>query len=270
VRIACSSYIAPGDGWAEKIENLAKAGFEGMEVRLVGDLGERLRLARELVQAATNSPINPCSLVAPTPDFLVRLTAETRERKLTDLTRTAELAAILKVPALMCAEFEPQPPLSPFEPPQPITPEQRDLLLDFFRRADEIAERAQVTFLVEALNRYESSIYHRVGDAAQYCRDAGTRRLGILADVFHMNIEEADPVEALLGIRDLLTHVQLADNNRLLPGQGSINFARFFAALAKIKYSGYMALECAVSRGDLEAVRRCAKFLYRVREEVLA
>ena len=264
MKLACSSYIAPGEGWGEKIENLARAGFEGMEVRLVGDVMDRPRQAREIVQYAADCATKPCSLVAPTPDFLVRLTKETRGRKLAELERTAELAAILGVPALMCAEFESQPPLSPFEPLRPITAEQRDLLLDFFCRADEIAGRFHMTWLVEALNRYESSIYHRVGDAAQYCRDAGTRHLGILADVFHMSIEETDAADAVVGVKDLLTHVQLADNNRLLPGLGSFNFSKFFGALTRIRYTGYMALECIAPRGDLDALRGCAQFLSRM------
>ena len=46
-----------------------------------------------------------------------------------------------------------------------------------------------------------------------------------------------------------LGHVHLADNNRLQPGAGCLDFTVPFAALKGINYPGYLGLECSLRRG---------------------
>jgi sugar phosphate isomerase/epimerase len=63
-------------------------------------------------------------------------------------------------------------------------------------------------------------------------------------------------------------HVHLADNTRLEPGPGDIDFVAGFRALQDIGFTGYMAYECGVSGKtadekeaalikSLDYVRRC-------------
>jgi sugar phosphate isomerase/epimerase len=269
MKLAISSFISPGRSWAEKFDSLAKLNFAGMEIRLAGNPEDHAEQARQIARIAANSAIKPCSLVRPTPAFLVGLTHETWTAKLEDITSTAAIAAILGVPALMCVEFEAQPALSPFEALKPADPERQELILRFLMEADRIAAREGIVFLLEPLNRYESSIYHRIGDAAQFCRAIGSRSLGILADTFHLNIEESDIGAALLETKDLLAHVQLGDNNRLLPGQGRFDFESLFRSLVQAGYQGYMALECIASQDDWAALSDCVSFLQNMLDRAL-
>ena len=48
-------------------------------------------------------------------------------------------------------------------------------------------------------------------------------RVLALADLFHMNIEEADMAQPVLNAGPLLGHVHIADNNRLEPGAGCMD-----------------------------------------------
>jgi sugar phosphate isomerase/epimerase len=69
-----------------------------------------------------------------------------------------------------------------------------------------------------------------------------------------MHIEETDTPAALraAGGRHV-RHVHLADNTRLEPGTGDIDFVAGFHALRDIGFTGYMAFECGISGGDAAA-----------------
>jgi sugar phosphate isomerase/epimerase len=99
-----------------------------------------------------------------------------------------------------------------------------------------------VTLLYEHLNRYETNLLNRVEDVVPFVRSAG-ENIKILADLFHMNIEEASIPEALLLGGDRIGHVHLADSNRRAAGFGHTDFPPIFAALKKMNYEGYVSAE---------------------------
>ena len=83
----------------------------------------------------------------------------------------------------------------------------------------------------------------------------------LLADFFHMNIEERDIPEAVRTGGERILHVHLGDSNRYLPGQGHTDFRGGFAALREIGYDRFMALECSI-QGEPDAVLpQCAAYL---------
>ena len=98
-------------------------------------------------------------------------------------------------------------------------------------------------FLYEPLNRYETNLIHRTGDAAAWLRTLPTRNVRILADLFHLNIEEADIGDALRAGGDLVGHVHFADSNRHAIGFGHTDVAPVIAALRDSNYQGYLSAE---------------------------
>jgi sugar phosphate isomerase/epimerase len=253
--------LAPGETWTEKIQNLVQFGYEGMEVRLAMDASDHLKHARQIKLLKDDLSIGLSSLVRPTPLFGAPLTNETYFGKLEDLRMNAAIAAILDTPSLMCAEFANQPKLSPFQPLKPISNERRELLLNFLREADGIAMQEGIVFLIEPLNRYESSLYNTIEEAAELCRMARVKQIGLVADTFHMNIEEHAPTTTIKTYCKWIRHIQLGDNNRLLPGLGCFPFQDLFRALKEIEYSGYMTLECITDENNSVSLRQCASFL---------
>jgi sugar phosphate isomerase/epimerase len=83
----------------------------------------------------------------------------------------------------------------------------------------------------------------------------------VMADLYHMNIEERDPPGALAAAGAHLRHVHLSDSNRLQPGAGHIDFAAAFHALRQIGYDGFMAIECRLDGPPEAALRESARFL---------
>ncbi len=68
---------------------------------------------------------------------------------------------------------------------------------DCLRRCAENAERAAVDLFLEPLNRYESDQLNNLAQTVAVIERVGSARVRVLADTFHLNIEESDITAAL-------------------------------------------------------------------------
>ena len=71
----------------------------------------------------------------------------------------------------------------------------------------------------EPLNRYEDHMVNTLAQGAELIR-GGLPGVRLLADTYHMNIEEDDLCAALRAVADVLGAVHLSDSNRAQPGHG--------------------------------------------------
>jgi sugar phosphate isomerase/epimerase len=117
------------------------------------------------------------------------------------------------------------------------------------------AKQYGVPLLFEPLNRYETNVFNRQGEAAGFVRSRGIENVRILADLFHMNIEEVDVAGTLRGLGGMLGHVHFVDSNRRAAGLGHLDFVPIVAALREIKYEGYLSAE-AMAGSDSEGAAR--------------
>ena len=108
------------------------------------------------------------------------------------------------------------------------------------------AERHGVRLGIEPLNRFETYFINRCDQALALADEVGGD-CGVALDSFHMNIEEADWAAAIRQAGDRLVDVHLADNNRMPPGQGAIDWAAFVRELTATGYDGCVAVEFVVS-----------------------
>lgn len=109
------------------------------------------------------------------------------------------------------------------------------------RRAAELG----TLVLYEPLNRYETNLVNTLADGVRLLR--GVENVKLLADLFHMNIEEADMAASLSQAGALVAHLHLADSSRLEPGTGHTDFATAFDALRAGEFAGWGAIECRLS-----------------------
>ena len=117
--------------------------------------------------------------------------------------------------------------------------------------------------LFEPLNRYESNLANTLNDGGSLIEQRGAVNVELLADLFHMNIEETDLPAAIRDTYPHLGHVHLADSNRRPAGLGHTDFAPVVAALRDIGYAGYLSAECfpypdpvAAAEATMTAIRR--------------
>ncbi len=127
--------------------------------------------------------------------------------------------------------------------PQVDRDEALSLLGGFLGHFDRAAGAHGVPFIYEPLNRYETNLFNRVADAARWLDAKNLRNIVILADLFHMNIEERAIADSLRDIGGRLGHVHWADSNRRAMGFGHTDPAPIFEALQEIGYRGYLSAE---------------------------
>lgn len=109
--------------------------------------------------------------------------------------------------------------------------------------AAEVAGRRGIVVAIEAINRIEANFLHSFDEAVQTARTIGSPNLGVLADSYHMHMED-EPFWHLLRSGSLLRHVQVSDAGRAYPGSGGIDLFGFFAYLNCLGYSGTVSVEC--------------------------
>ena len=84
----------------------------------------------------------------------------------------------------------------------------------------------------------------------------------LLADLFHMNIEEADIAGTIRGAGEAIGHVHFVDSNRHAPGMGHTCFEPVIEALRDIGYRGCLSVE-ALPLPDAETAAKTALDTYR-------
>ncbi|MBP3958523.1 sugar phosphate isomerase/epimerase [Gemmata sp. G18] len=99
------------------------------------------------------------------------------------------------------------------------------------------------TLLYEPLNRYETNLINTLGDAATLLTGIGAENVKILADLYHMNIEEANLADAIRNAGARIGHVHFADSNRRAAGLGHTDFLPVISALVEIGFAGYLSAE---------------------------
>lgn len=107
----------------------------------------------------------------------------------------------------------------------------------------QMAEEKGVPLLIEPLNRYESNLLNTLGGAMEFLRGLRTANVKILADTFHMNIEEVSLSRAIESVPGLIGHVHFVDSNRKALGQGHLDSQSVADALIKSGYSHYVSAE---------------------------
>lgn len=125
-----------------------------------------------------------------------------------------------------------------------VPPEQaRDWLRLALDELGEEARRYHVPLIYEPLNRYETNLVATQSAGAELLQSLSTDNVRLLADLFHMNIEEPDIAAGLHAGGRFIGHVHFVDSNRRPVGCGHMNFTPIVSALREIGYSGYVSAE---------------------------
>ncbi len=117
------------------------------------------------------------------------------------------------------------------------------LLAEALHILDEHAASLGVKLIYEPLNRYETNLINRLDDAAAFIESNTFNNVQLLADLFHMNIEEADPAASIQKSRQHIGHVHFADSNRKPIGFGHTQMESIANALTAAGYDGYVSAE---------------------------
>ena len=257
MKFAVQEGLLPGRTLAEKVDHAGDYGFDGVEL---GGHGLAGRL-EEVTKVFENHSVRVSTICAGFEGCPLDVDKGERDRAQNDVVRLLEMAGHLGAVGLIFVPIFGGPRIPDLSPLKTARELELDLLVEWLDPVSEAAQRANTLLLVEPLNRYETHLLRRLADAGRVVRRAGGKGLAIMADLFHMSIEEDDIPKAIEAEGRRIRHVHLADSQRLQPGTGHTDFRGAFRALHRAGFGDYMALECGIRGRPSRALPECVNFL---------
>jgi D-psicose/D-tagatose/L-ribulose 3-epimerase len=247
------------------LERLKQIGYDGVEVpifdldqaqwalwaRRLDDLG--LQRTANTVIAAEHNPLSPEPVV--------------REAAYQHMRQVIDCCAVVGS-SVLCGPH--QVALGVFTG-RGATDEERQRCVEHLRRIAEYAAEAGVVLAEEVVNRFE--LYHlNTLDQAIACIDEVDHpNCRIHLDTFHAHIEEKDPAAAIRRAGSRIAHVHISENDRGVPGTGSVAWDGTFAALHDIGYDGWLTVEAfGNSLPNLAAATKIWRKLFQSEDELAA
>ena len=238
MKLASQESIVPGESVAEQLRNLENCGYEAVE------LVHRFTIRRpeETKSALADSPIQALSMCTSLEHDLADVGTDLEDR-ISFFKETIDFASQFGVKRIISVPV--RGPLA-----EDVTErEEIDRYRDALRAVGEHAASLGMVVVIEPLIRYETHLVNRLEQAVEIAESVGSPGVGIMADFFHMNVEEADIAQSITAAGPWIRHVHLADSNRLNPGRGHTDFGPGMRALKSIGFDGAMALECRLADG---------------------
>jgi sugar phosphate isomerase/epimerase len=258
VKLACQEGLCPGETLVEKLHNMKLWGYEGVEF-WGGGLADRVEEIHAACHDTGVAASTICAGYGGCPldaDRSQRSLAVEDSKLLLQVAGEIGAVGMIFVPIFGGPRI---PDLSPYA--DAVTLEKR-LLAELVKELAPVAADNDTLLLLEPLNRYETHLLNRLEQAVEIIEMAGAPEgVALMADFFHMSIEEPHIERSIRDAAKWVKHVHLADSIRWLPGYGHTDFKPGFAALKEIGFDGYMALECHVPGPPEEDLPRCAEYL---------
>lgn len=261
-RLAAQESMLEGETLEEKFAFARRHGFDGIELSGRGD-GVFAARREELAAARSAGVVMPSAVVA-MPHFVGDFDERNRRAAIDDVkamlgTLPDAGAAGIVMPNGF-AVFSKR--LPPFEPPR-SDEASRAKLIEALRELGRHGEEVGAKVFLEPLNRYEDYLVNTLADAVSIVEEVGSNAVSVIADTFHMSIEEGDIGAAIRAAGPHIEHVQLGDSDRLEPGHGHYDWPETLDALDAIGYDGWLAMECRLSGPPAEVLPRVAEILKR-------
>lgn len=258
MKLSVQENLVPGVNLEEKLRKLENYGYDGIELWGRQELGGTLR---DILDVLSTTRVKVSTICSGYSGGLLSPKKEDREEALKGIKERLEWANRLEAVGVITVPVfgEPMvPDLSPLFKDK-FELEWR-LAVEEYRILGRYARDAGSMVIVEPLNRYETHFLRTLSQAASLCEEVGLDEVRIMADYFHMNIEEADIGSSLKEHLDKIVHVHLADSNRLTPGRGHTDF-NSLRVLKDRGYKYYLALECGIPGDPEDELRRALSFL---------
>jgi hydroxypyruvate isomerase len=118
--------------------------------------------------------------------------------------------------------------------------------IENLKRAAEIADKRNLTLLLENIDQEENSKYYltSVAEGFEIIRQVNHPRVKFLYDFYHEQISEGNLIEKLEKNIEQVGLLHVADvPGRHEPGTGEINYTNIYRKLAQLNYRGYVAME---------------------------
>jgi sugar phosphate isomerase/epimerase len=262
MKLSCTDAMVPGDTLTQKAELLKKWKYDGIAIFMSYDVWSQEKF-EEVSHLKVNTGIAPCEFVfsAPCYGHLMDKDDDLRMDSRKMYSEAVKICAEIGSVTELEYSYGSQDPLPLFSPYAKMEAEEEKLFLDMFGNLADIAAGSSGYLLLENINRYESPYLNSVKDCLEILEKLDKPNTGILLDLFHMSLEEADLSASIRTAGRWIRHVHLGDSNRLEPGKGHTDWKSCINALFDIGYDGFLNLECALSDNPECSIPRTAEYI---------
>ena len=225
------------DGLMPVLEKLKKMGYDGVEVPIFDLDREKWKLwSRRLDDLGLERTAN--TVIAPehnplSADKAVRAAAYEHMEAVVDCCATVGSA-------ILCGPH--QVALGVFTG-RGATDDEWKRSVEHLRRVAEYAATAGVVLAEEVVNRFELYHLNTLDQGIRLVDEVGHPNCRLHLDTFHAHIEEKNTADAIRRAGDRIAHVHVSENDRGVPGSGSVAWDGTFDALRETGYDGWLTVE---------------------------
>ncbi|MCM3115828.1 sugar phosphate isomerase/epimerase [Neobacillus sp. MER 74] len=235
-KYSATQWIYGNESLEDSIKRLKKYGYQGVELA-----GEPYTIdieeTKELLSKYELECSSICGIFTPerdlsSPNNEIRKKAVEYVKRSVDLAKTLHASTLIVVPTCV-GKLSPETTLE----------EEWNNAIQSVKEVGLYAKEQGISIAIEALNRYETYLVNNLTLALRFVEEVNVEGVGVMADLFHMSIEERDMRDSIMKISRYLAHVHIADNTREAAGLGQTNFAPVISLLKELGYKGYITME---------------------------
>lgn len=120
---------------------------------------------------------------------------------------------------------------------------EKNFLIDSLAQVAESLSPTKIKLALEPLNRFQGYILNTVEQGVEILETIGSPQLGLLLDLFHMNIEEKDVLSAFRLAGDRCFHIHVSACDRGTPGTDTFPWQQWFETLRELNYQDWVVIE---------------------------
>jgi len=225
------------DGLMPVLEKLKKMGYDGVEVPIFDlDLAKWKLWAKRLDDLGLERTAN--TVIAPEHNPL-SADPKIRDAAYQHMRSVVDACAAVGSP-ILCGPH--QVALGVFTG-KGATEEEWKRSVDHLRRVAEYAAGRDVVLAEEVVNRFELYHVNTLDQGVRLVDEVGHPNCRIHLDTFHAHIEEKNTADAIRRAGSRIAHVHISENDRGVPGTGSVAWDATLGALGDIGYDGWLTVE---------------------------
>lgn len=123
------------------------------------------------------------------------------------------------------------------------------------KQIEAYASQKDIKIWLEPVNRYEMNTMNSAEKTREFLQKYEIGNVGLLLDLFHMNIEDNGVIPTIIKCKGYIGHVHLPDNQRYACGSGCFDFRAILTALKEAGFDGYVSVEAFPVFGEYESAK---------------
>lgn len=136
-----------------------------------------------------------------------------------------------------------------------------DTAVSVFRELSAYAAQKKISIALETINTLQSNFINTMAEGDRFVSAVGSPNFRLMADIFHMNMEEKDLCRSIQKYADNTIYVHLSDSNRRYPGSAGSDFAKVIRTFRESGYNGTFTIEIMQLPDQQTAAQRSIEYL---------